>query len=106
MNATDRANLWKSNRAVREKWMEDYGRRMGMTRDEIVRETQSHWGHDGRARKVGSWEGYEMSVCPMSDDHYRYTVVTPWGMNEGLCDLDRRDDHAAALELFATMAMI
>ena len=104
MNATSRANLWKRNRTTVEQWMNDYGKRTGKSNDEIIAERQAHWIHDERARKVGNWEGYEMSVCPINGNQYRYTVVTPWGMNEGLCDLERRNDYAAAQNLFATIA--
>lgn len=83
--------LWEHNRDVTEQWMADYGRRTGKGRVEIISERQANWRHDARAQVVGVFDGFRLSACP-HDGGWRYTVVTAWGMSEGLCDMAMRDD--------------
>jgi hypothetical protein len=95
MEAKRLAEVWKHNRKSFEDWASDYESRMHTSREDTVAEVQAHWIHDERASVVGTFDGYKLSVCPAADGAYRYTVVTPWGTNEGLCDLDHADNYRA-----------
>jgi hypothetical protein len=96
--AKSTAKVWIANRTSIERWMEDYGRRSGKTRDEIVSERNSHRFHDDRASVIGTYDGYRLSVCPISHDMFSYTVRTPWDESEGLYKTRGRDD-ARVIEL-------
>ena len=98
MGIEDLAEAWIHNRNVGLEHARDYGRRTGMTVDEVVAERQSHWVRDPRGEDVGTFSGYELHVCPFNGS-WRYTVVTPWGESEGLCDMAERDDDSSILRL-------
>ena len=92
------AKVWVANRTGIEKWMEDYGGRTGKTREEIVSERNAHRFRDDRASVIGTYDGYRLSVCPISHDMFSYTVRTPWDESEGLYKTRDRDD-ASVIEL-------
>jgi hypothetical protein len=95
MDSERQAALWKHNWDVVRDWALDYGRRMGKTLDEVMSERVAGWGHEESAKMVGIIDGYALTACQLTSGEFRYTVVTPNRMNEGLCDLDERDDARA-----------
>ena len=100
MNACELAKLWANNKWVIDDWIDDYGKRTGKSREDIVAERKAHWVHDESAESLGVHFGYEMSVIQLPSGKFGYTVVTPWDMSEGLCTIDERDDdHAWAFLL-------
>ena len=98
MSAMEQARLWFDNMTTMEQWRADYGRRTGKTRAEIVEEQRSHEIHDERAFVVGTFNGFTLSGIEI-EDRCRYTVRTPWDMNEGLVDTEERDDITAVMHL-------
>lgn len=98
-STTDLAALWERNKTVVDRWMDDYCARQGKTREDVIAKRKGSWFHDSSAEKIGMHHGYELSVICMGGNCWRYTVVTPWGMNEGLADLEPRDDAAAIARL-------
>jgi len=100
MNAMEQARLWFDNITTMEQWRADYGRRTGKTRAEIIEEQRSFEIHDERAFVVGKFDGFTMSGIEMRPGTYRYTVRTPWDVNEGLIDTEGRDD-GVAFDFFA-----
>lgn len=99
INAMALAALWRRNKAVNDEWMDDYSARTGLTREDVISERKARWVHDSSAEKLGTYQGYELSVIQIGMDKWRYTVITPWGMSEGLGDLKKRDDGAAVTHL-------
>jgi hypothetical protein len=95
MDPGRQAALWKHNWDVVRNWALDYGKRMGKTLDEVMSERVAGWGHEESAERVGTIDGYALTACQLNSGEFRYTVVTPNRMNEGLCDLDERDDARA-----------
>lgn len=99
INAMALAALWRRNKAINDEWMDDYCARTGLTREDAIAERKARWIHDDSANKLGTYQGYELSVIQIGGDKWRYTVITPWGMSEGLGDLQKRDDGAATTHL-------
>ena len=99
MNAMEQASLWFDNMTTMEQWRADYSRRTGKTSAEIVEEQRSHEIHDERAFVVGTFDGFTLKGIKMDDGRFRYTVRTPWDMNEGLVDTKERDDVTAVMHL-------
>ena len=100
LSAMDLACIWFDNMAIEEDWRADYSRRTGKTRAEIVEEQRSHEIHDERAFVVGTFDGFTLKGIEI-EDRYRYTVRTPWDMNEGLMDTEERNDVMAVMHLGA-----
>ena len=100
------AALWKHNWDVVRDWALDYGRRMGKTLDEVMSERVAGWGHEESAERVGTIDGYALTACQLESGEFRYTVVTPNRMNEGLCALDERDDARAERILRGVIARL
>lgn len=93
-SADDIASRWLHDKAIVDDWIEDYSGRTGKTREEIVTERRSRWQHDGRESIICKIGGYGLYGIEL-EDGWRYTVVTPWGMSEGLVDAPCRDDSTA-----------
>ena len=106
MNPERQAALWKHNWDVVRDWALDYGKRMGKTLDEGMSERVAGWGHEESAERVGIIDGYDLTACQLESGEFRYTVVTPNRMNEGLCDLDERDDARAEMILRDVIARL
>lgn len=92
MNITAMANSWCYNRAVTYEWANRYAERTGLTLDDVMQDRLNNAIHDSSAEKIATIEGFELSVCPMGQ-MFRYTVLTPWMMHEGLIDRYGRDDE-------------
>lgn len=106
MNPERQAELWKHNWDVVQDWALDYGKRMGKTLDEVMSERVAGWGHEESAERVGTIDGYALTACQLKSGEFRYTVMTPNRMNEGLCDLDERDDARAEMILREVIARL
>lgn len=99
LNAMALAALWRRNKAVNDEWVDDYCARTGSTREDVIAERKTRWIRDSSANKLGTYQGYELTTIQVGDGGWRYTVITPWGVSEGLGDLPTRDDDAAVARL-------
>lgn len=77
------ASVWLSNMRSDARWLADYCKRMGKTREEVVTERNAIAIHDNGAETVGTYDGYRLTR--LGD---RYTVRTPWDLTEGLGDYE------------------
>lgn len=93
MTAEGLAGLWIRDKTAYDEWADGYATRTGLSKDEVARDIQSHWIPDDRSKVIGTFDGYRLSKCPTDEGRVRFTVVTPWGQNEGLCD--QNDDDGA-----------
>jgi hypothetical protein len=86
---------WARNKVITDEWIDDYTKRENMTYENVMEARRSRWTRDDKAEGIGKHIGYELSVLKLDGDTYRYTVITPWQMSEGLCDTNGRDDDFA-----------
>lgn len=107
MSARHIAEVWLHNKQVVDEWLDDYTSRTGVTREDAIADRQSHWVHDPTAEVVCKIDGYKLSVCQLKTNMaWRYTVVTPWGMSEGLIDHEVRVDLYAVKKLREVIGLI
>ena len=115
--AVRRAEQWLSAKHHYDVWVADYAKRQGKTEKEVWDELIANWyAPIGYARfgiktpdRLGTFDGYRLSECSDrrgDDQSCYYTVVTPWGLNEGLWTPDYRDDEHAIELLKEVIAVI
>jgi hypothetical protein len=115
--AVRRAEQWLNSKHHYDVWVADYAKRQEKTEKEVWDELIANWyAPIDYARfgietpdRLGTFDGYRLSECSDrrgDDQRYCYTVVTPWGMNEGLWTPDYRDDERAIELLKEVIAVI
>jgi hypothetical protein len=109
----EQAEQWLSAKHHYDVWVADYAKRQGKTEKEVWDELIAGW----RApvdyarfgletpNELGTFEGYSLSECS-DGGRYFYTVITPWGLCEGLWTPDYRDDEHAIELLKEVVAVI